>query len=89
MDRSIELLRYRQFGSDLFLFELVNAVSSGSVKGTKASANKTSKVVNKGNKDSGEDQTAADWLDNYPSATRELFKSLESYILFFRRRHSA
>lgn len=77
MDRSIELFRYRRFGNDLLLLELANAVNPQSLGSAKTSNNK--KATAKANED--DTTTAADWLDEYSIALRELFESLEGYVL--------
>lgn len=80
MDRSIELFRYRRFGTDLLLLELANAVSPQSLGSLKASNSKkaTAKEI-KANED--DTITAADWLDDYSAVIQELFETLEGYVL--------
>lgn len=69
MDRNIELLRYRQFGKELLLLELVNAVG----------ATEYGKKV-KVSKNSGTDKTVAEWLVTLSPALRELLGQLENYL---------
>ncbi len=70
MNRNIELVRYKKFGSDLLLLELVNATTaSGSVvKPTKAAK-------------SGGDKPLVQALVEMGPEIRELFDSLEAYVL--------
>ncbi|MGP8199734.1 MAG: DUF5655 domain-containing protein [Limisphaerales bacterium] len=70
MDRNIELLRYRQFGKELLLLELANAVAAGVPTGKKP----------KSNKGSGTDKTAEEWLLDLAPLIREVFDSLEGYL---------
>jgi predicted transport protein len=71
MDRNIELLRYRQFGKDLLLLELVNAVAVGTLNIKKS---KTTKA-------GGTDKIAAEWLSDMTPPMREVFESLEGYLI--------
>jgi predicted transport protein len=83
MNRNVELIRYRRFGSDLLLLELVNAVATRTtsptrvVSGTPVSG--TPKVV--ATKRIGTDKTVIEWLDDLTPSMRELFESLENYLL--------
>lgn len=70
MDRNIELIRYRQFGKELLLLELVNAVAAESSPAKKS----------KGTKGVGTDKTVADWFADMIPATRSVFDSLEGYL---------
>ncbi len=70
MDRNIELLRYRQFGKELLLLELVNAVAAGKPSGKKMRTNRIG----------GTDKTVAAWLADLTPAMREVFESLENFV---------
>jgi predicted transport protein len=70
MDRNIELIRYRQFGKELLLFELVNSVATEMPSGKKFKAAKAT----------GTDKTAAEWLAELSPEVRGVFDSLESYL---------
>lgn len=70
MDRNIELIRYRQFGKELMLLELVNAVGAGPATAKKP----------KGTRNVGTDKTVAEWLAEMTPAMRTLFDSLEGYL---------
>ncbi|HUP91007.1 MAG TPA: DUF5655 domain-containing protein [Solimonas sp.] len=71
MDRDIELLRYRQFGKELLLLELVNAVAA------KAPSGKKTKVAKGG----GTDKSVSEWLSDLNPPLRELFESLEGFLM--------
>jgi len=73
MNRNIELIRYRRFGSDLLLLELVNATAA---KPTPGNGKATKNIKGKGN-----DKTVAEWLASLSLSLRELFESLEGYLL--------
>lgn len=75
MNHNIELIRYRKFGNELMLLELVNAVSEP--------AKKPAPVVDKVNpppKATGSDKTIADWLADMPPLWQSIFDSLEEYV---------
>ncbi len=71
--RNIELIRYRRFGGDLLLLELVNASNGGNGHGN------VRKVV-KAKTNTG-DKSYAEWLESIADPLRELLASLEDYIL--------
>lgn len=70
MNRNIELVRYRQFGKDLLLLELVNAV------GAETTAKKPKPV-----KGAGTDKTVTEHFADMTPTLRSLFDSLEGYIM--------
>lgn len=72
INRNIELIRYRQFGQDLLLFELANAVSAS----TTVAPKKPAKVAAKG----AADKPVADWLAELTGDTKLLFDALENYL---------
>lgn len=71
MTRNIQLIRYRQFGSELLLLELVNAVEAAD-----ESAGRSSKMARSG----GPDKTVAEWLMDLSPAMRAVFDSLAGHI---------
>jgi predicted transport protein len=77
MNRNIELIRYRKFGDDLLLLELVNTASEAPKPKTK-----TPRVKNKGVKDAApsKDKTVTEWLEDVPKPVLELFESLEGFV---------
>lgn len=70
MNRNIELIRYRKFGTDLLLLELINAVSE------KPSVSKPGR---KDGKSTG-DKPVAQALAEMTPQQRDLFASLEGYL---------
>ncbi len=79
IDRNIELIRYRLFGDELLLLELVNAVSvngNGKSKAAKAVAPAAAK-----DKAATGDKSYAEWLESMSDPMRELLASVEDYIL--------
>lgn len=79
INRNIELIRYRLFGDDLLLLELVNATSVGNGGSTAAKGAKLSKAA-KAKEKLGTDKTYAEWLESISEPLRELLTSLEDYI---------
>lgn len=75
--RNVELIRYKLFGDDLLLLELVNAVSvaDATVAKADASAPATSKP-----KTGGKDKSAAEQLAQAQPAIRDLYESLAGYL---------
>jgi predicted transport protein len=81
MNRNIELIRYRRFGTELLLFELVNAVAPKTVIGSNRVGGKTPNNIVKSSKSGGADKTVAEWLTDMTPPLRELFESLEGYLM--------
>lgn len=84
MHRSISLIRYKQFDSDLLLLELVNSSAASttaakSVPATKKSSNGAvaQVVVTKGQNG---DKSVAEWFASMSKEQLALFNSLEGYI---------
>lgn len=80
IDRNVELVRYRRFGADQLLFELVSAVTS-KAKSTKkkAGAGQADAPVNK--KGAAGTKTSPDLISSLPKSQLELLIAMESYIL--------
>src|SRR5882724_7500065 len=76
--RNIELIRYKQFGTEFLLLELVNSVS-GKASGSKASARKGNAKTPSTIKPAAVYGAAA--LETAKPEVRELFASLEGYIM--------
>lgn len=76
MNRNIELIRYRLFGQELLLLELVNGVAAGIQK-----SNKTSKGKSVSVKTYSGDKTYSEWLETIPASMHELLMSVEGYIV--------
>lgn len=71
MNRNIELVRYRRFGKDLLLFELVNSASSEA-------------TVEKGVNRSGKPytyKTAGEMLESSPPELKDLYDALSAYLI--------
>jgi len=96
INRNIELVRYRRFGDDLLLFELVNASSSSPARsptkaatakkvGSKpavepASASSATPASPATSSRRGTDRTYAEWLPLLSADMKTLLTSLEDYI---------
>lgn len=78
MNRSIELIRYRQFGGDLLLLELVNATSPEQAAKNGGSSKKHDAVSSK---PVGGDKTVAQWFVTMSADQRALFDSFEGFVL--------
>lgn len=85
MHRSIDLIRYKQFGTDLLLLELVNATTSTSPSAKsggiakKASHGKTATAPIQ--KSQSGDKTVAQWFSSLSPELLALFDSLEGYVV--------
>ena len=85
INRNIELIRYRRFGADLMLLELVNAVGAAPASAKPAAgANKVSfsrgPSAKAGGRGSGSDKTVVQWLTSMSKEMRALFDSLEGFV---------
>ncbi|MBI5899097.1 MAG: DUF91 domain-containing protein [Rhodocyclales bacterium] len=81
INRNIELIRYRLFGDDLLLLELVNATSAGASGVATARNGKPSKPATGKERAGTGDKTYAEWLESISDSLRELLASLEEYIV--------
>lgn len=78
MHRSIELIRYKQFGADLLLLELVrSSIGSASSSKPQSAAKKSHVLVKNG---TAGDKTAAQWFATMTPEHKALFDSLEGYL---------
>ncbi len=75
--RNVELIRYKLFGNDLLLLELVNSVSV--VDATASKADGTTSVAS-APRAGGKDKTAEEQLAQAQLAIRELYDSLAGYL---------
>lgn len=88
INRSIELIRYRRFGDDLLLLELVNATGSTGSVSQRSSASKGGKpakaaptTVKPGGKAGmGGDKSFEEWLQDLSKEQLQLLASIEDYI---------
>lgn len=81
INRNIELIRYRLFGDELLLLELVNATSAGNGGTTGVKSGRAAKSVSDKGKAVSGDKTYAEWLETMPDSLSVLLASLEDYIL--------
>lgn len=72
MDRNIELIRYRLYGKDLILFELVNAVTFDKTEIMAGDKKKKGKMVYK---------TVSEFLAQSDDALKELFETVKNNLL--------
>ncbi len=72
MNRNIELIRYRLYGKDLILFELVNAVTSDKVEVVGSNKKKKGKTVYK---------TVSEFLAQSDDELKELFETVKNYLM--------
>jgi predicted transport protein len=80
MNRNIDLIRYRRFGNEFLLLELVNAVTTKPISPIVASG-KTSAKRLRAPRGAGTDKSVSEWLADMTGPMRELFESLEGYLL--------
>ena len=81
INRNIELIRYRRFGEELLLLELVNATSAGNSGAAGKKAGKVIKAVKDTEKTRAGDKTYTESLETLSDPLRELLTSLEDYII--------
>ena len=80
INRNIELIRYRLFGDELLLLELVNATSVSGSDNNAGKNGKTPRIVRSKEKSSQGDKRYTEWLESISDSQRELLTSLEDYI---------
>jgi len=81
INRNIDLIRYRRFGDDLLLLELVNAATGTKpAPTTKASKTKDDAAPTPKTASGSGDKSVADWLEVLPPPLKELLASLENYL---------
>lgn len=78
--RNIELIRYKLFGDDLLLLDLVNSVSVDDATVAKAEASASASTAGKP-RTGGKDKTAEEQLSQAQPVIKELYASLASYLL--------
>lgn len=77
--RNVELIRYKLFGDDLLLLELVNAVSVADATTAKAKAETMTLATGKP-KTGGKDKSAEEQLAHAQPAIRALYETLAGYL---------
>lgn len=81
--RNIELIRYKQFGDDLLLLELVNTQSvadGGSPAGASTAAEPPEAAPQGGRRAVGKDKSLTEQLEGAPESTRQLYADLRSFV---------
>ena len=76
MNRNIELIRYRRFGDDLLLFELVNAISVSAVPAHRETT--PAKTHSKAT-----DKSVSEWLSEMQPSTKDILDSLAAHLMSF------
>jgi predicted transport protein len=71
MNRNIELIRYRHYGKDLLLLELINAIS----------VEKNGPEAPKKQKGKGQYKTASEWLIQADTELKDRFEMLKAFLL--------
>ncbi len=74
INRNIELLRYRRYGNNFLLFELVNATTAQVTSESSPRGSITATRARSGEK------TVTDYLDQAPSELHDRFASLKAYL---------
>jgi predicted transport protein len=77
--RNIELIRYKLFGDDLLLLDLVNSVSVDDATAAKADTASSTTVTKP--KPIGKDKTAEEQLSQAQPVIKELYATLSGYLL--------
>lgn len=80
MNRNIDLIRYRRFGIELLLLELVNAVAAKPASPPRLASGRRSQGAVVTTRRIGTDKTVAEWLGDMKPPMRELFESIEGYL---------
>ena len=83
INRSIELIRYRQFGESLLLLELVNATTGSSASSGSASTTTSSGAATTGSSKApkGTYKTVGEYLAQSPVHLKDLFGELQAFLL--------
>ncbi len=72
MNRNIELIRYKRFGDDLLLLELMNAVSAGSAAGSKSQGSTAGSAHS--------NKTITETLETLQGPLLDLYEELRAYL---------
>jgi predicted transport protein len=81
MNRNIELIRYRQFDTDLLLLEVVNSAAATTSAKTSEPASVVRSPAKSPARQSGTDKTVADWLASLSPELRATFDTLEGFVM--------
>ncbi len=74
INRNIELLRYRRYGADLLLLELVNATTAPVPEGQ-------SSITKNGAKSGNQYKTVSEYLAQSPQPLKELYEELKTFLV--------
>lgn len=74
INRNIELLRYRRYGADLLLLELVNATTAPVPEGL-------SSITKNGAKSGNQYKTVCEYLAQSPQPLKELYEELKTFLM--------
>lgn len=74
INRNIELLRYRRYGADLLLLELVNATTAPVPEGQ-------SSITKNGAKGGNQYKTVSEYLAQSPQPLKELYEELKTFLM--------
>jgi predicted transport protein len=75
MDRNIELIRYRRYGDDLLLFELVNATTTG------PAAAPSARPASEGGDARAARGTVSQYLEDASADLKDLFEALKAHLV--------
>lgn len=75
INRNIELLRYRRYGADLLLLELVNATTAPVLPEGQSATTKT------GAKSGNQYKTVSEYLAQSPQPLKELYEELKTFLM--------
>lgn len=79
IDRNIDLIRYRRYGNDLLLFELVNVTTAQNK--TESAAVVVNNNGGKSKSQGGSDKTVVDYLEQSPAELRDRYETLKAFLL--------
>ena len=81
INRNIKLIRYRLFGEELLLLELVNAINAGNSGAASVKSSQAARTASDKGKAGSGDKTYAECLETMSDSLSVLLASLEDYIL--------
>ncbi|MBH5328296.1 DUF91 domain-containing protein [Eikenella sp. S3360] len=79
--RNIELIRYKMFGPDLLLLELVNTQTISPIINDKVKINKPNNNINDTLKDNSEETIFSERMEKSSDEIKALYKELRSFLL--------
>jgi predicted transport protein len=81
INRNIELIRYRKYGDELVLFELVNAITAQASTTAQPTVKNTLVEHNGKSRGVSSYKTASDLLEQAPPDLRDRFEALKAFLL--------